>query len=41
MGIGTILICAVAVAWIYYPIWTGNPIPYADWSLRMWFPTWV
>lgn len=41
MGIGTILIAAVAVAWIFYPLWTAGPIPHADWALRMWFPTWV
>lgn len=35
------LLAVVAVSWWFYPIWTGQPIPYEDWNLRMWFPTWV
>ena len=29
------------LAWFFYPIWTGEVIPYSAWHIRMWFPTWV
>jgi dolichyl-phosphate-mannose-protein mannosyltransferase len=31
----------VAVSWFFYPIWVGEPIPYTQWQLRMWLPSWV
>jgi dolichyl-phosphate-mannose-protein mannosyltransferase len=37
----TIMVLVVALAWWFYPIWTGELIPYAQWSWRMWMPTWV
>lgn len=40
-AVGTILMLAVAAAWFFYPIWTGEVIPYSAWQIRMWFPTWV
>ncbi len=38
---GIVLLAAVAAAFWFYPVWTGEVIPYAQWSLRMWLPTWV
>jgi dolichyl-phosphate-mannose--protein O-mannosyl transferase len=35
------LIAVIAAAWWFYPIWTGEVIPYDQWRLRMWMPTWV
>ena len=35
------LIAVVIAAWWFYPIWTGEVIPYEQWKLRMWMPTWV
>jgi len=35
------LVAVVAAAWFFYPIWTGETIPYESWRLRMWLPTWV
>ena len=36
-----ILVLVVVAAWWFYPIWTGEVIPYAQWTWRMWMPTWV
>ena len=41
MVVGGIVLAAVAASWFFYPIWTGEPLPYDAWNLRMWFPTWV
>ena len=35
------LIAVIAAAWWFYPIWTGEVIPYDQWRLRMWMPSWV
>ena len=39
--VGLYLFAVVAAAWWFYPIWTGEVIPYTQWQLRMWMPTWV
>jgi dolichyl-phosphate-mannose--protein O-mannosyl transferase len=36
-----ILVLVVVAAWWFYPIWTGEVIPYEQWTWRMWMPTWV
>jgi len=38
---GSIVLLALTLTWFFYPIWTGQVIPYAEWHVRMWFPTWV
>jgi dolichyl-phosphate-mannose-protein mannosyltransferase len=38
---GTLLIFIVIAAWWFYPIWTGQVMPYEQWQLRMWMPTWI
>ena len=38
---GTVVLLAVAAAWFFWPIWTGELIPYERWDWRMWLPTWV
>ena len=38
---GGVVLAAVAAGWFFYPIWTGQTIPYDVWHIRMWFPTWV
>ena len=35
------LVLVIAAAWWFYPIWTGQVIPYDQWRLRMWFQSWV
>ena len=36
-----IVLLMVAVAWWFYPVWTGEVIPYDAWRFRMWFASWV
>ena len=38
----TVIVAAfVITAWWFYPVWTGETIPYSAWRMRMWFATWV
>ncbi len=39
--VGTFLLLALVSCWFFYPIWTADVIPYGQWQMRMWFPTWV
>ena len=41
IAVGAFLLLVVAAAWFFYPIWTGEVIPYQAWRLRMWMPTWT
>ena len=41
VGAGGIVLLAVVLAWWFYPIWTAETLPYAQWQWRMWMPTWV
>ncbi|MBK9738231.1 MAG: phospholipid carrier-dependent glycosyltransferase [Actinobacteria bacterium] len=41
LTIGAFLLLVVAAAWWFYPVWTGEVIPYEAWRLRMWLPTWT
>ena len=41
VGAGSIVLLALACTWFFYPIWTGQVMPYTEWHIRMWFPTWV
>jgi dolichyl-phosphate-mannose-protein mannosyltransferase len=36
-----IVLLIVAVGWWFYPVWTGEVIPYDAWRFRMWFSAWV
>ena len=36
-----VLLLVVIAAWWFYPVWTGEVIPYTPWTWRMWMPTWV
>jgi dolichyl-phosphate-mannose--protein O-mannosyl transferase len=38
---GGVMLLVVLAAWWFYPIWTGELIPYEQWTWRMWMPTWV
>jgi len=38
---GAFLLIVVAATWFFLPIWTGEVIPFSQWDLRMWLPTWV
>ena len=41
LAVGVLVIAIVIVAWWFYPVWTGLVMPYNEWQLRMWLPTWV
>lgn len=41
IAVGAFLVLVVAAAWWFYPVWTGEVIPYEAWRLRMWLPTWT
>ncbi|WP_354178661.1 phospholipid carrier-dependent glycosyltransferase [Arthrobacter sp. UYP6] len=35
------LLAAVLVSAFFLPVWTAETIPYSDWRLRMWMPSWI
>ena len=41
LAVGLIVLAMVIAAWWFYPIWTGEVIPYDAWRMRMWFETWI
>ncbi|WP_376786841.1 MULTISPECIES: dolichyl-phosphate-mannose--protein mannosyltransferase [Arsenicicoccus] len=38
---GTFVALCVACFVFFWPVYTAQVIPYADWQLRMWFPSWI
>jgi dolichyl-phosphate-mannose--protein O-mannosyl transferase len=32
---------AVLLAAFFYPVWAAEVIPYQEWRLRMWMPSWI
>lgn len=38
---GTIVVGVVALFAYFYPIYTGETIPYSDWANHMWLPSWI
>ncbi len=41
VAVAVFLAGVVAASAFFYPIWTAQSIPYSQWNLRMWFPSWV
>jgi dolichyl-phosphate-mannose--protein O-mannosyl transferase len=39
--VAAFLVLVILAAWWFYPIWTGQVIPYEQWRMRMWFQSWV
>ena len=35
------LIFVVLVSAFFYPIWTGQQVPFWFWNLHMWLPGWI
>jgi dolichyl-phosphate-mannose--protein O-mannosyl transferase len=35
------LAAAALLSAFFYPIWTAEVIPYVDWKVRMWMPSWI
>ncbi len=40
-AVGVYVVTTVAVFFFYWPIYTAQVIPYAEWARRMWFPSWI
>jgi dolichyl-phosphate-mannose-protein mannosyltransferase len=40
-AVGVYLVLTVVLFFFYWPIYTAQVIPYADWLRRMWFPSWI
>ena len=40
-AVGVFVALVVAVGLYFYPVWVGFVIPYDQWHLRMWLPTWI
>ncbi len=38
---GSYLVTCVTLFFFFWPIYTAQVIPYADWARRMWFPSWI
>ena len=38
---GGVVLLAVVLGWWFYPVWTGETLPYLQWTWRMWMPTWI
>ena len=36
-----LVMAVIAAAWWFYPVWTGELLPYNEWQQRMWLPSWV
>ncbi|MDN5824642.1 MAG: dolichyl-phosphate-mannose--protein mannosyltransferase [Arthrobacter sp.] len=40
IGVTTFLALVVLVSAFFWPVWTGQTIPYEAWRLRLWMPSW-
>jgi dolichyl-phosphate-mannose-protein mannosyltransferase len=38
---GSYVVTCVTLFFFFWPIYTAQVIPYADWARRMWFPSWI
>ncbi len=36
-----VVLLVIAAAVFFWPVWTGAVIPYEQWRLRMWLPSWI
>ncbi|WP_077490282.1 dolichyl-phosphate-mannose--protein mannosyltransferase [Sinomonas mesophila] len=41
LAVGVFLLSVLAVSAYLMPIWNAEPIPYLEWRLRMWMPSWT
>ncbi|GAB3548414.1 phospholipid carrier-dependent glycosyltransferase [Arthrobacter tumbae] len=39
--VGGFVVLAVLVSAFFLPVWTAETIPYNQWRLRMWMPSWI
>ena len=38
---GAYVVLSVGLFAFFYPLYTAQVIPYSQWQLRMWFPSWI
>ena len=38
---GGYVVLSVGLFAFFYPLYTAQVIPYPQWQLRMWFPSWI
>ncbi len=38
---GSYVVTCVVLFFFFYPVYTAQVIPYAQWAKRMWFPSWI
>lgn len=41
LAVGVYLLAALVISAYLLPIWTAEPIPYIEWRLRLWMPSWT
>lgn len=41
LAAGAVVVGAVAALAWFWPVWTAEVIPYAQWRARMWLPSWI
>lgn len=39
--VAAFILAAVLLSAFFLPVWTAETIPYSDWRLRMWMPSWI
>ncbi|OAX67782.1 hypothetical protein A5N15_00710 [Rothia kristinae] len=39
--VGLFVVAALLISAHFWPIWTGQSIPYEDWYAHMWFTGWI
>lgn len=39
--VAVFILAAVLLSAFFLPVWTAETIPYSDWRLRMWMPSWI
>ncbi len=41
VGVGVFVGLVVAAGVFFYPVWAGWVVPWQQWHIRMWLPTWI
>lgn len=41
IAVGVFVAVVVAVSAFFYPVWAGWVVPWQQWHIRMWLPTWI
>ncbi|GAB3274025.1 phospholipid carrier-dependent glycosyltransferase [Sinomonas notoginsengisoli] len=41
LAVGVFVLATLVVSAYLMPLWTGEPMPYLEWRLRLWMPSWT